>query len=262
MEKINVYNMEGKKKETIDFPKIFDVNPRQDLINKASETYQSKKKQAQGRDVRAGLRNTAEGWGTGHGMSRAPRIKGSGFPTARSVGRVPFAVGGRKAHPIKANKKIKKKINKKTLKLSLISAISATGQLFWVEKRGHLINEVPQVPLVVDDKIQTIKKTKKVFSTLNKLGLDKELLKVKNNKKVRSGKGKRRGRKYKSKRGILIVIKEDFGIIRAARNIPGVDITKIEKLSIEDLAPGGQPGRFVIWTESAFNDLKNYEAIF
>jgi large subunit ribosomal protein L4e len=262
MEKINVYDLDGNKKEVIDMPKIFERKPRKDLIHKAIEVSQSKKVQSQGRDERAGLRNTAEGWGTGHGMSRAPRIKGSGFPTARNVGRVPFARGGRQTHPIKSKKNRKKKINKKLNKISLISAISASGNKEWVKKRGHLIDQVPQIPFVVDDKIQTIKKTSQIYSKLSELGFKEEMERVKkNSKKIRAGKGKRRGRKYKKKISILIVIKEDFGIYKAARNIPGIDVVQLENLSINDLAPGGLSGRLIIWTQSAFNDLEKYREL-
>ncbi|MHA1438524.1 MAG: 50S ribosomal protein L4 [Promethearchaeota archaeon] len=258
MEKINVYSVGGKEaKELIFIPKIFNIPPRKDLIQKAFEIAQSRNKQVQGRDPRAGLRNTAEGWGTGHGISRAPRLKGSGYPTARNVGRVPFAKGGRLAHPIKVEKKIKKKINKKTNKLSIISAISASGNARWVEKRGYNISNIPQIPLVIDDKIQTIKNTAHLFTILCDLGLKEELDLIKKSKKIRSGKGKRRGRKYKIKTGILIVIKDDFGIVKAARNIPGIDIVNIKNLSIEKLAPGGLAGRLIIWTQSAFTELNN-----
>ena len=261
MEKVNVYDLDGKKKILVDMPRIFSINPRKDLIRKASEISFSRNKQVQGRNKRAGLRNTAKGWGTGHGISRAPRIKGSGFPTARNVGRVPFAKGGRRAHPIKTEKIVKKKINKKVNKLSLISAISASGDLDWVKNRGHLINKVPEIPLVIDDKIQTVKKTKLMYSILSELGLEDELVKVKEGKKIRAGKGKRRGRKYKNKKSILVVIKDDFGIVKASRNIPGVDVIKFENLSIANLAPGGLSGRLILWAQSAFNDLKNYEAL-
>ncbi|MGQ4873769.1 MAG: 50S ribosomal protein L4 [Promethearchaeia archaeon] len=259
MDKINVYNLEGKKKELIDLPKVFLFRPRIDLIRWASEVSQSNKKQAQGRDPRAGLRNTAEGWGTGHGISRAPRLKGSGYPTARNVGRVPFAVGGRRAHPIKTEKKIDKKLNKKVKRLSIISAISASGNKYWVAKRNHQINDIPELPLVVDDKIQTIKKTSKIYTILKNLGLYRELLRVKNKKHIRAGKGKRRGRKYKKPKGPLIIIKDDFGIVKAARNLPGTDILKIDRLSIDELAPGGSPGRLIIWAQSAFKELNKYE---
>ncbi|MFW9818812.1 MAG: 50S ribosomal protein L4 [Candidatus Thorarchaeota archaeon] len=259
MEKINVYDLDGKKKGLIDKPKIFDMKPRTDLIQIASNLSQSKNKQVQGRDKRAGLKNTAEGWGTGHGLSRAPRIKGSGFMTARTVGRVPFAKGGRQTHPIKSEKKIKKKINKRINKLSIMSAISASGDKIWVKKGGHLIENIPEIPLVIDDKIQTIKKTSGVYSIFCNFGLEENLKRIKKNIKIRAGKGKLRGRKYKKKKGILIVIKDDFGIIKAARNIPGTDVIKIENLSISNLAPGGSGGRLIIWTQSAINDLHNYE---
>lgn len=255
MEKYNIYGLDGKKKGLIDKPKVFLVKYRKDIIQKAFEVSQSKKKQIQGRDKRAGLRNTAEGWGTGHGMSRAPRLKGSGYPTARNVGRVPFAKGGRTTHPIKTEKKIKKRINKKTHKLSIISAISASGDMSVVKNRGYKIKNIPEIPLVVDDKIQTIKKTNQIYSILCELGFYEELNRVKNSKKVRAGKGKRRGRKYKMKKGILMIIKDDFGIVKSSRNIPGIDIIAVENLSIDHLAPGGMAGRLTIWTQSAINEL-------
>ena len=261
MEKVNIYNLDGKKKGLIDKPKIFDVKARTDLIQIASAITQSNNKQIQGRDKRAGLRNTAEGWGTGHGISRAPRLKGSGFITARSVGRVPFAKGGRRAHPIKTGKKIKKKINKRLNKLSILSAISASGNKSWVKKGGFITENIPEIPLVIDDKIQTIKNTAKVYSILCSLGLEEDLIRIKKNTKIRAGRGKSRGRKYKKKKGILIVIKDDFGIIKASRNIPGTNVTKIENLSINDLSPGGSAGRLILWTQSAINELHNYEVL-
>ncbi|MFX0141240.1 MAG: 50S ribosomal protein L4 [Candidatus Hodarchaeota archaeon] len=259
MEKINFYSLEGKKKGLMDKPKIFEVKPRLDLIKIANTISQGNVKQIQGRDNRAGLRNTAESWGTGHGVSRAPRIKGSGFITARQVGRVPFAKGGRRAHPIKPEKKRKKKINKRINKLSLISAISASGNKVWVKNRGINIENIPEIPLVVDDKIQTIKKTARIYSILSNLGLEKDLIKIKKNRNIRAGKGKLRGRKYKNKKGVLIVIKDDFGIVKASRNIPGTDVIKIENLSANHFAPGGAMGRLVLWTQSAFSELNNYE---
>ncbi|MCJ7648903.1 MAG: 50S ribosomal protein L4 [Candidatus Lokiarchaeota archaeon] len=259
MDKINVYNLEGQIKTSLDLPQIFNVAPRLDLIRFACEVSTSKNKQIQGRDKRAGLRNTAKGWGTGHGMSRAPRIQGSGFSTARNVGRVPFAKGGRATHAIKVEKKIEKKINNKTKKLSLISAISASGNQKLVKQRGHLIEEIPEIPLVIDDKVQTVKKTREIYEILCGLGLSKELRKIKNTKKVRPGKGKRRGRKYKIRKGPLFVIKDDFGIVKASKNLLGMDISKVEDLSVELLAPGALPGRFIIWTQSAFSELNKYE---
>ncbi|MFX1574419.1 MAG: 50S ribosomal protein L4 [Promethearchaeota archaeon] len=262
MDKVNVYSLEGEKKDLIDKPPIFYIKPRKDVIQMANSVSQSKNKQNQGRDRGAGLKSIAESWGTGHGMSRAPRIKGSGFLTARHVGRVPFAKGGRRTHPIKTEKIMNKKMNKKMNKLSIISAISASGDENWVDSRGYKTDDLLEIPLVVDDKIQTIKKTNRIYSILCNLGLRNELLKMKNGRKIRAGKGKLRGRKYKNKKGILIIIKDDFGISKASRNIPGTDVVTINNLSINDLAPGGAPGRIILWTQSAFNELNNIEVRF
>merc|ERR1712224_592557 len=55
--------------------------------------------------------------------------------------------------------------------------------------------------------------------------------------------------------GPLVVYSEDNGITRALRNIPGVEASSVERLNLLQLAPGGNFGRFVIWTEGAFKKL-------
>lgn len=258
MEKINVYNLEGKPKESVSIPKIFKEIPKLNLIQRATVAHFSQSKQSQGRDPLAGKRNTSRSWGTGYGMARVPRIQGSGFITARNAGFIPHAKGGRLTHPPRTKKKIGIKINKKERFLALISSISASGDVNWVKKRGYLIENIPEIPLVIDDKIQTIKNTKKVIEIFLNFGLENEIERIKKGKKIRVGKGKRRGRKYKNKKGVLIVIKEDFGIYKAARNIPGVEIKNIKHISTTDFAPGGIPGRLVLWTQNAFIELNNF----
>jgi large subunit ribosomal protein L4e len=73
--------------------------------------------------------------------------------------------------------------------------------------------------------------------------------------KIRAGRGKMRGRKYKKGKGPLIVVGEDNGIGYAARNLTGVEVVDIYSLNAELLAPGAHPGRLVIWTQSAFEQL-------
>ncbi len=91
---------------------------------------------------------------------------------------------------------------------------------------------------------------------LEKIGLREELERTKK-VKIRAGKGKRRGRKYKKKKGPLIVVSDkDKNIIKSARNIPGVDVVPVKDLSILHLAPGGKPGRLTVWTVSALKKLE------
>jgi large subunit ribosomal protein L4e len=257
--KVNVYGLDGKTKSTVDMPNVFLITPRFDLIQRAVISTEAAQKQPQGRDPLAGKRNTAESWGTGFAAARVPRIRGSGFPNARNAGFAPGVVGGRLAHPPRAEKVLVKKINKKEKHLALLSAISATGIKNLVQKRGHLVSEIDVLPIVIDDKFQTLKKTAEVIEIIGKMGLEKEITRVKDTIKIRAGKGKRRGRKYKKRKGPLIVIKDDFGIVKAARNIPGIEVVCVANLSCSLLAPGTQCGRLTIWTQSAFNSLQNYE---
>merc|ERR1712113_229347 len=86
-------------------------------------------------------------------------------------------------------------------------------------------------------------------------GLKEELKKVSDSKRVRAGKGKARNRRYKKRLGPLIIYNEDNGIVRATRNIPGVEAACVTRLNILKLAPGGNFGRLVLWTEGAFKKL-------
>jgi len=64
-----------------------------------------------------------------------------------------------------------------------------------------------------------------------------------------------RNRRRTSKLGPLIIYGKDQGLTKAFRNIPGVDLVSVNKMNLMKLAPGGHVGRFVIWTESAFERL-------
>lgn len=65
-----------------------------------------------------------------------------------------------------------------------------------------------------------------------------------------------RNRRYISRKGPLIVYgTEGSKLVKAFRNIPGVEVINVERLNLLKLAPGGHLGRFVIWTKSAFEKL-------
>jgi len=121
--------------------------------------------------------------------------------------------------------------------------------------RGHRIGEVAELPLVVSEGAESLQKTKEALELLKKLGCEEELNKVNASKKVRSGKGKMRNRRYTMRRGPLVVYNEDNGIVRALRNIPGVETASVDALNLLTVAPGGNFGRFIIWTEGAFKKL-------
>ena len=247
-----IFDLTGKEVSTTNLPQIFNTPRRPDVIKRAVVAIQSHRYQPQGRDPMAGKKNTAESRGTGLGISRMPRLKERGQRAAFAPG----TVGGRSAHPPEAEKKIKKKIPKKEMRLALRSAVAATGSKDAVALRGHMVDDVPGFPLVVVDDIQGVQRTKDMEEALLNLGVMADIIRVKESRKVRAGKGKMRGRKMKQAVGPLLVIAKNEGVAEAARNLPGLDVVSLENLNAELLAPGTHSGRLTIWTNSAFEKLE------
>ncbi len=243
-----VIDLSGKVKGKIELPKIFDEAYRPDLIKRAVIAAQANRLQPYGPDIYAGMRTSAEGWGVGRGVSRAPRIK-----DGRRVAIAPFAVGGRRAHPPKVQKNLSEKINKKERRKAIRSAIAATANPHIVKSRGHKFDF--ELPIVIEDSLEELTKASEMKEILQNLNLWDDVLRAKN-KKIRAGKGKMRGRKYKRKKSILIVISKDRGIVRAASNLPGTDAVLVDALNAELLAPGAHAGRLTLWTESSLSKLK------
>jgi large subunit ribosomal protein L4e len=246
-----IYNLEGKATGKVELPTVFSTPVRPDVIKRAVLALQSTRYQPQGRDPMAGKRTTAESRGTGFGTARIPRLKGGS-------GRAAFAPGtvhGRAGHPPTSEKRIVKKISKKERRLALFSAIAATASKELVASRGHSIEDVPEIPLIVTDDLERLKKTKEVEESLIRLGILSEIYRVRDSRKVRAGKGKLRGRRIKQAVGPLLVVAESKGIREAAQNIPGVTVAVVSELNAELLAPGTHPGRLTLWTNSAIDKL-------
>lgn len=248
---MKVFNLEGKSTRKIELPPVFATPLRPDVIKRAVLAIQSSRFQPQGRDPMAGKRTSAESRGTGFAMARIPRLKGQSGRAAFAPG----TVGGRQSHPPVSEKRIVKRIPKKEKRLALLSAIAATASREVVAARGHSVVDVLEIPLVVTNDLEALKKTREVEETLIRLGVLSDIYRVEGSRKVRAGKGKSRGRKMKQSVGPLIVVAEDKGIMEAARNIPGVNVARVSSLNAEMLAPGTHPGRLTIWTDSALERL-------
>jgi large subunit ribosomal protein L4e len=118
------------------------------------------------------------------------------------------------------------------------------------------VEEIQEVPLVVSsESIKNVDKTKFAIKVLKTLGAYADVEKVKDSKQVRAGKGKLRNRRYVQRRGPLVIYNEKNAMLRAFRNLPGVELVSVDRLNLLQLAPGGHLGRFCIWTQSAFNKL-------
>merc|ERR1712119_129491 len=157
--------------------------------------------------------------------------------------------------PTKTWRRWHRKVNTAQKRYAICSAIAATGVPALVMAKGHQIQGISEVPLVVADKVQSFSKTKEavVFLRRNKAWAD--VAKVYSTRRMRAGKGKLRNRRHVQKLGPLVIFDQDQGLTKAFRNIPGVDTIQVGKLNLLKLAPGGHVGRFCIWTEAAFKKL-------
>jgi large subunit ribosomal protein L4e len=240
-----VHDLDGGDAGEVDLPEIFETPLRPDLIRSAVLAAQANRKQDYGSDEFAGLRTPAESFGSGRGMAHVPREGGQ----AR---RVPQTVGGRPAHPPKSEKDRTQDINDKERKLAVRSAIAATTDADVVAERGHDFDDDVELPLVVDDEFEDLVKTQDVVDVLEALDIHADIERA-DETKIKAGQGKARGRKYRRPTSILFVTSEEPS--KAARNLAGADVTTAREVNAEDLAPGTEPGRLTVWTESAVAEV-------
>lgn len=262
--KLNILDSTKSKVGEINLPIQFEEEFRPDLIQRAVLAIQSHKRQDYAASPEAGKRASAKlsrrrrdyRGSYGFGISRVPRKILTRRGTRMNwVGAfAPGTVGGRRAHPPKSEKIWWGKINEKERRKSIRSAISATILKEVVAERGHIIPN--DYPFILEDKFELLDKTKSVLECLKKLGLEYELARAEE-KKIRPGKGKSRGRKYKRRKGPLIVVSKKGKLNKAVANIPGVDVVEVKNLNTELLAPGGKAGRLTLWTRAAINILEN-----
>lgn len=256
--KANVYSTKGEKLKEVNLPKQFNEEIRHDVIKRAFLVIQSNKRQQYGSDTIAGIdfsgklsRRRREYRGSyGRGISRVPRKvmlrRGTQFIYVGAV--APGTVGGRRAHPPQKDKIWSREINKKERQKAIRSAIAASIDKESLKARNI---DVTKVPVIIEN-LESISKLKDFNVITDKLSLNLE-----SKKRIRAGKGTLRGRKYKEKVSALVVVSnKDAKVLKAVKNLGGVDVCTVNSLNVELLAPGAVPGRLVIWSLDAIEKLE------
>ncbi|MEK6841565.1 MAG: 50S ribosomal protein L4 [Nanoarchaeota archaeon] len=259
--KIKIFDTEGKKTKEMELPSFFSERIREDIVSKVLEA--SKTMHPYAPSLIAGKQHSASGiirharrkWRTayGKGISRVPRKIMSGRGTQFNwVGaEIASTRGGRRAHPPKVISMINtKKINKREMNLALISAINATAnEKTMVARYSRIVEkDMKELPLVVDSKFLSLK-TKELVNSVKKILGEKISEIALGSKKIRSGKGKRRGRRYKNSAGMLLVVGKSE---KAKAKI--FEVKNTHNLNVNDLAQGGL-GRLTVYTETAIKEL-------
>eukprot|EP00922_Rhytidocystis_sp_ex-Travisia-forbesii_P057413 GHVS01085035.1.p1 GENE.GHVS01085035.1~~GHVS01085035.1.p1 ORF type:complete len:440 (+),score=71.08 GHVS01085035.1:88-1320(+) len=256
---VSVYSTEeeGKIVDSIKMPNVFIAPIRPDIVRYIQMNMAKNKRQPYAVALNAGYQTSAESWGTGRAVSRIPRVPGGGTHRAGQAAFGNMCRGGGMFAPNKTWRRWHRKINTTEKRHAVVSAIAASALPALVMARGHRIDQVPELPLVVADEVEAISRTKKAKQVLKVLGCEEELDKVVDSKALRAGRGKMRNRRRTMRRGPLIIYNEDSGVTRGFRNLPGVELCHVSRMNLLTLAPGGTLGRLIVWSASAFKYVQN-----
>jgi len=238
-------------------PDVFLSPIRPDIVQFVHTNMRKNARQAYAVNTEAGHQHSAESWGTGRAVSRIPRVSGGGTSRAGQGAFGNMCRKGRMFAPTRTWRRWHRRINQNQKRYAVASALAASALPSLVMARGHKISEIAEVPLVVANATEGLQKAKQAIAALKAVGAYAELEKVKASRKLRAGKGKMRNRRHVQRLGPLVVYNEDKGITKAFRNLPGVDLAHVERLNLLQLAPGGHMGRFIVWTQGAFERLND-----
>merc|ERR1712062_205974 len=236
-------------------PAIFKAPIRPDVVHFVHSNIAKNHRQAYAVSKEAGHQTSAESWGTGRAVARIPRVRGGGTHRSGQGAYGNMCRSGRMFAPTKTWRKWHRRVNRKMRRYAICSAVAASALPALLMARGHKVDKVAEVPCVIEAGVESFSKTKQAVNLLKAVGAYEDVEKAKESRKVRTGIGKIRNRRHVMRKGPLVIYKEDNGITRAFRNLPGVTMLNVTRLNLLHLAPGGHVGRFVIWTETAFKAL-------
>jgi len=252
---LSVFSLSGEKTATTPLPAVFEAPIRPDVVQFVHTNMNKNNRQAYAVSIVAGKQVSASSWGTGRAVARIPRVGGGGTSRSGQGAFGNMCRGGRMFAPTKTWRKWNRKINTTQKRYAVASALAASAVPALVMARGHKVDEVPEIPLVLDSSLESTKKTSAAKDILVSLGAYDDVEKAANSKKIRAGKGKMRGRRYTLRRGPLVIYNENDGVEQAFRNLPGVELCNVSRLNLLQLAPGGHMGRFCVWSQAAIEAL-------
>ncbi|KAH6568950.1 hypothetical protein BASA62_005171 [Batrachochytrium salamandrivorans] len=198
---VTVFSESGSTVGTVTLPAVFTAPIRADIVNFVHTNVAKNKRQAYAVSVEAGHQTSAISWGTGRAVARIPRVSGSGTHRAGQAAFGNMCRGGRMFAPTKTWRKWHVKVNQNQRRFATASALAASALPSLVLARGHKIEQIDEVPLVVSNDVESLRKTKVAIALLKTLKAYADVEKVINSKKLRAGLGKLRNRRHTQRRG-------------------------------------------------------------
>jgi len=253
---VQVYGGDGKVVAQVASPAVLNTPIRYDIVQYVQAQIRKNSRRPYSVAKWAGTQTSAASWGTGRAVARIPRVPGGGTHRAGQGAFGNMCRGGRMYAPTRTWRRWHRKVNINQKRYAVASALAASTVTALVLARGHQVSAIPEIPLVVaTDAIETLTKTKNALALLTTFKANGDVERCQNFKK-NSGKARLRDRAKTIKSGPLIVVSGKGATAqRAFRNLAGCQVVNVSSLNLLQLAPGGHVGRFIIWTQAAFEQL-------
>ncbi|KAH0521093.1 60S ribosomal protein L4 [Microtus ochrogaster] len=167
---ISVYSEKGESSgKNVTLPAVFKAPIRPDIVNFVHTNLRKNNRQPYAVSELAGHQTSAESWGTGRAVARIPRVRGGGTHRSGQGAFGNMCRGDRMFAPTKTWRRWHRRVNTTQKRYAICSALAASALPALVMSKGHRIEEVPELPLVVEDKVEGYKKTKEAVQLLKKL---------------------------------------------------------------------------------------------
>merc|ERR1712042_57931 len=187
---VSVYDESGAAAGQVATPAVFRAPIRSDIVNFIHNNIAKNKRQPYCVSEPAGHQTSAESWGTGRAVARIPRVRGGGTHRSGQAAFGNMCRGGRMFAPTKTWRRWHRPINQKQRRYALCSALAASSIPALLMARGHKIDQVPEVPVVCTNAIESLTKTKAAVALLKQLNAYDDVEKCQNSKQIRAGRVK------------------------------------------------------------------------
>ncbi|KAG0039927.1 hypothetical protein BGZ82_006184, partial [Podila clonocystis] len=185
---ISVFSESGKEAiGTQVLPAVFKAPIRPDVVQFVHKNMNKNHRQAYSVSEKAGHQTSAESWGTGRAVARIPRVSGGGTHRSGQAAFGNMCRGGRMFAPTKIWRKWHVKTNQNQKRFATASALAASALPSLVLARGHRIEQIEEVPLVVGSGVESLTKTKAAVALLESIHAYADVVKVSNSRKLRAG---------------------------------------------------------------------------
>merc|ERR1719506_1008137 len=153
-----VVSIQGADGKTTELPAVFLAPIRPDIVQFVHTSMNKNKRQAYAVNKDAGHQTSAQSWGTGRAVARIPRVAGGGTSRAGQGAFGNMCRGGRMFNPTKTWRKWHRKINVNQRRYAVCSALAASALPALVMARGHDIEDVVELPLVLNADAEKVDK--------------------------------------------------------------------------------------------------------